>query len=59
MWCRRITNGTRELSLPRHKAILAALQARDPLAAQQAALLQLQETGDDLAEVLGTRVDPP
>jgi DNA-binding FadR family transcriptional regulator len=49
---------THELSLPRHKAILAALQARDPLAAQQAALLQLQETGDDLAEVLGTPMNP-
>ena len=43
---------THELSLPRHKAILTALQARDPLAARQATLLQLTETGDDLSNVL-------
>ena len=45
---------THELSLPRHKAILTALLARDPLAAQQATLLQLKETGDDLSLILGS-----
>jgi DNA-binding FadR family transcriptional regulator len=48
---------THALSLPRHKAILTALQARDPLAAHQAALVQLQETHDDLADVLGQGLD--
>ena len=43
---------THELSLPRHKAILTALQARDPLSARQATLVQLEETGDDLSTVL-------
>ena len=43
---------THALSLPRHKAILTALLNRDPLAAQQATLVQLQETRDDLSEVL-------
>jgi DNA-binding FadR family transcriptional regulator len=45
---------THELSLPRHKAILTALQARDPLGARQATLVQLEETGDDLSTVLAT-----
>ena len=45
---------THALSLPRHKAILTALLARDPLAAQQATLVQLKETREDLSEVLGT-----
>ena len=45
---------THALSLPRHKAILTALLARDPLAAQQATLVQLKETRDDLSEVLAT-----
>src|SRR4029079_11230777 len=44
---------TSALSLPRHKAILTALLARDPLAAQQATLVQLKETREDLSEVLG------
>jgi DNA-binding FadR family transcriptional regulator len=43
---------THKLSLPRHKAILTALQAHDPLAAHQAALVQLDETRDDLASVV-------
>ena len=43
---------THDLSLPRHKAILTALQARDPLGARQATLVQLDETGDDLSSVL-------
>lgn len=43
---------THALSLPRHKAILTALQNRDSLAARQATLVQLEETGGDLAIVL-------
>jgi len=43
---------THALSLPRHKAILTALQNRDPLGARQATLVQLEETGDDLSNVL-------
>ena len=43
---------TNALSLPRHKAILTALLNRDPLGAQQATLVQLKETRDDLSEVL-------
>jgi len=45
---------THALSLPRHKAILTALLNRDPFAAQQATLVQLQETREDLSEVLET-----
>lgn len=43
---------THALSLPRHKAILTALLNRDPLAAQQASLVQLNETRDDISAVL-------
>ena len=43
---------THALSLPRHKAILTALLHRDPLGAQQATLVQLRETGQDLSLVL-------
>ena len=43
---------THALSLPRHKAILTALLHRDPLAAQQATLVQLKETRDDISAVL-------
>ena len=43
---------THELSLPRHRAILTALQARDPLGARQATLVQLDKTGDDIDTVL-------
>ncbi|MBV8500098.1 MAG: FadR family transcriptional regulator [Paucibacter sp.] len=43
---------THELSLPRHKAILTALQARDSFGARQATMVQLEETGDDLSTVL-------
>jgi DNA-binding FadR family transcriptional regulator len=43
---------THALSLPRHKAILTALLNRDPFAAQQATLVQLKETREDLSEVL-------
>ena len=45
---------THALSLPRHKAILTALQNRDPLGARQATLVQLEETGDDLSNVLAS-----
>ena len=48
---------THALSLPRHKAILTALQNRDPLAAHQASLVQLKETGDDISEILATGLD--
>jgi len=40
------------LSLPRHKAILTALQNRDAAAAHQATLLQLDATALDLSAVL-------
>jgi DNA-binding FadR family transcriptional regulator len=43
---------THSLSLPRHKAILTALQSRDAVAAQQATLLQLDATQLDLLAVL-------
>ncbi|MGY0194704.1 FadR/GntR family transcriptional regulator [Leptothrix sp. BB-4] len=49
---------THALSLPRHKAILTALQVRDPLAARQATLVQLEETSDDISHVLGGDVPP-
>lgn len=42
---------THALSLPRHKAILTALLNRDPLAAQQATLVQLKETREDLSVI--------
>lgn len=48
---------THALSLPRHKAILTALQHRDPLGARQATLVQLDETGGDLSAVLD-ELDP-
>ena len=40
---------THQLSLPRHKAILTALQNRDALAARQATMVQLEETVGDIA----------
>jgi len=48
---------THALSLPRHKAILAALLARDPLAAHQATLVQLNETRADLGAILDAGLD--
>ena len=48
---------THALSLPRHKAILAALQSRDAAAARQATLLQLDETEMDLTAVISTGID--
>ena len=44
------------LSLPRHKAILTALLARDPLAAHHATLVQLDETREDLGMILQSRL---
>ena len=49
---------THALSLPRHKAILTALLARDPLAAHQATLVQLKETRDDLSMILESNFGP-
>jgi DNA-binding FadR family transcriptional regulator len=50
---------THALSLPRHKAILTALQNRDALAARQATLLQLDATEEDLSAVISsTGIDP-
>lgn len=43
---------THSLSLPRHKAILTALLNRDPLAARQATLVQLDETQQVLSRIL-------
>jgi len=43
---------THELSLPRHKAILDALQARDAEGARAATLAQLDETIGDLSAAL-------
>jgi DNA-binding FadR family transcriptional regulator len=48
---------THALSLPRHKAILTALQHRDALGARQATLVQLEETRDDITRILGA--EPP
>jgi len=48
---------THELSLPRHKAILTALQNRDALAARQATLVQLEETVEDLSAVISRDVE--
>jgi len=49
---------THELSLPRHKAILTALLNRDPLAAYQATLVQLNETREDISAILESGLDP-
>jgi DNA-binding FadR family transcriptional regulator len=46
---------THALSLPRHKAILTALLNRDPLAAQQATLVQLNETREDLSVIFESK----
>ena len=48
---------THELSLPRHKAILTALQNRDAAAAHQATVLQLDATQLDLSAVISTGID--
>jgi len=48
---------THELSLPRHKAILTALQNRDAAAAHRATLLQLDATQHDLSAVIATGID--
>jgi DNA-binding FadR family transcriptional regulator len=49
----RLAN-TRELSLPRHKAILRALMKHDGPAAHRAALAHLEETAEDLSRILET-----
>jgi DNA-binding FadR family transcriptional regulator len=43
---------THTLSLPRHKAILTAIQSRDPLGARQASLVQLESARVDADSVL-------
>jgi DNA-binding FadR family transcriptional regulator len=48
---------THALSLPRHKAILTALQNRDATAAHQATVLQLDATQVDLSAVISTGID--
>jgi DNA-binding FadR family transcriptional regulator len=48
---------THALSLPRHKAILTALENRDAAAAYQASLLQLDETKVDLSAVISAGID--
>ena len=48
---------THALSLPRHKAILTALLHRDPLAARQATLVQLDETQGDISRILDLGTD--
>lgn len=48
---------THALSLPRHKAILTALQNRDAAAAHQATVLQLDATEVDLSAVISTAID--
>ena len=48
---------THKLSLPRHKAILAALQSRDPLSARQASLIQLESAVADADSVLEHRLE--
>jgi len=45
------------LSLPRHKAILTALQSRDAAAAHQATVLQLDATQLDLSAAISTAAD--
>ncbi len=46
---------THQLSLPRHKAILVALQARDADAARRATLMQLDGTTSDLSAAIAGR----
>src|SRR2546421_453459 len=48
---------THELSLPRHRAILTALMNRDSLGAQQATLVQLAETREDLSAIFQSGLD--
>ncbi|WP_106479095.1 FadR/GntR family transcriptional regulator [Phytohalomonas tamaricis] len=50
---------TQTLSLPRHKAILTALQNRDALGARQATLVQLEGARMDIEEVLGHSASLP
>jgi DNA-binding FadR family transcriptional regulator len=43
---------THALSLPRHKAILTAIESRDPLGARQASLVQLESARVDADSIL-------
>lgn len=43
---------THALSLPRHKAIITALMNRDASSARQASFVQLEETRDDINQIL-------
>jgi DNA-binding FadR family transcriptional regulator len=43
---------THALSLPRHKAILTAIQSRDPLGARHASLVQLENARADAESIL-------
>jgi len=45
-----------EFAMPRHKAILTAIENRDPLAAQHAALVQLDDARNALNVVLGKQL---
>jgi DNA-binding FadR family transcriptional regulator len=45
-----------ELALPRHKAILTAIEARDALGAHHATLVQLDDARSALNVVLGQRM---
>ncbi|MGF6775163.1 DNA-binding FadR family transcriptional regulator [Paraburkholderia sp. GAS334] len=45
---------THALSLPRHKAILTAIQSRDPLGARHASLVQLDNARADAERILET-----
>ncbi|MDR3096465.1 MAG: GntR family transcriptional regulator, partial [Paraburkholderia sp.] len=44
---------THALSLPRHKAILTAIENRDALAARQASVVQLDNARADAHTILG------
>lgn len=43
---------THALSLPRHRAILTAIENRDPLGARQASLVQLENARADAETIL-------
>jgi GntR family galactonate operon transcriptional repressor len=46
-----------ELALPRHKAILTAIESRDPLGAQHASLVQLDDARTALDVVLASKAE--
>ncbi len=45
-----------EFAMPRHRAILTAIESRDPLAAHHAALVQLDDARHALSVVLGQKL---